>query len=158
MTLKLEFKPVAARLFCRRRLAPAWGLALGILAVVMYWPGVVSLIPGFEDYAGLKPLRGLDLRIGDRLHRIAAAPAPRVGPRICVVGVTAEGIETAEQLGWLRELVCDRGQGYYYARPLPADELVRLLAPGAPPIGRPTDGATRVAVRSRPNVRTRRAG
>jgi diguanylate cyclase (GGDEF)-like protein/PAS domain S-box-containing protein/excisionase family DNA binding protein len=70
------------------------------------------------------------------------------------IDVTAEGIETAEQLGWLRDLVCDRGQGYYYARPLPADELVRLLGPDAPPIGQiapVVHGRTRVAMTSRGN-------
>jgi diguanylate cyclase (GGDEF)-like protein/PAS domain S-box-containing protein len=71
------------------------------------------------------------------------------------IDVTAEGIETADQLGWLRDLVCDRGQGYYYARPLPAEELVELLKPGAPPIGR--SGATRVAITTRAGKRGRRA-
>ncbi len=65
------------------------------------------------------------------------------------IDVTAEGIETAEQLGWLRDLVCDRGQGFYYARPLPASELIPLLGPDAPPIGRPLSGPTRVALTSR---------
>jgi diguanylate cyclase (GGDEF)-like protein/PAS domain S-box-containing protein len=71
------------------------------------------------------------------------------------IDVTAEGIETAEQLGWLRDLVCDRGQGYYYARPLPADELVELLRPDAPPIGRAA--ATRVAITARAERRRSRA-
>ncbi len=44
------------------------------------------------------------------------------------IDVVAEGIETAEQLAWLRQLSCDRGQGYLYARPLPAAELEALLA------------------------------
>ncbi len=43
------------------------------------------------------------------------------------IDVVAEGIETAEQLAWLRQLACDRGQGFFYARPLPADELEALL-------------------------------
>lgn len=65
------------------------------------------------------------------------------------IDVTAEGIETAEQLQLLRDLVCDRGQGYYYARPLPAAELERLLASRQQ--GRPLpmpDEATRVSIRS----------
>ncbi|GAA5175318.1 EAL domain-containing protein [Niveibacterium umoris] len=37
--------------------------------------------------------------------------------------MTAEGIETAEQLGFLRELGCQCGQGYLFARPAPAAEL-----------------------------------
>ena len=43
------------------------------------------------------------------------------------IDVTAEGIETVEQRDCLRDLGCDRGQGYYFARPLPAEELEALL-------------------------------
>ncbi len=48
------------------------------------------------------------------------------------IDVVAEGIETAEQLTILRELACDRGQGYLYARPLPAGELIDLLRADRP--------------------------
>jgi diguanylate cyclase (GGDEF)-like protein len=41
--------------------------------------------------------------------------------------VTAEGIETAEQLARLRELGCEHGQGYYFARPMPADAAEAML-------------------------------
>jgi len=41
--------------------------------------------------------------------------------------VTAEGVETAEQLAHLREAGCDRVQGYFLARPLPATEAEALL-------------------------------
>ena len=37
--------------------------------------------------------------------------------------VTAEGIETVEDLGYLRGTGCPQGQGYYFARPGPADTL-----------------------------------
>ena len=43
--------------------------------------------------------------------------------------VVAEGVETAAQLSELREMGCDVVQGWYIARPAPADELVELLAP-----------------------------
>ncbi|HEY7827048.1 MAG TPA: EAL domain-containing protein, partial [Candidatus Limnocylindrales bacterium] len=43
------------------------------------------------------------------------------------IDVTAEGIETVEQRDCLRELGCDRGQGYWFARPLPAGELESFL-------------------------------
>jgi EAL domain-containing protein (putative c-di-GMP-specific phosphodiesterase class I) len=32
--------------------------------------------------------------------------------------VVAEGIETEDQRRWLREMGCDRGQGYLFARPV----------------------------------------
>ena len=43
--------------------------------------------------------------------------------------VTAEGIETAEQLEFVRAAGCDRGQGYYFARPLTATDMSALLEP-----------------------------
>lgn len=39
--------------------------------------------------------------------------------------VVAEGIETQEQLDVLRDLGCNIGQGYLFATPLSAEELVR---------------------------------
>ena len=40
----------------------------------------------------------------------------------------AEGIEDREQFERMRELGCELGQGYYFARPLPAEEVTSLLA------------------------------
>jgi EAL domain-containing protein (putative c-di-GMP-specific phosphodiesterase class I) len=37
--------------------------------------------------------------------------------------VVAEGVETQEQLNILREIKCDIAQGYYYSKPLTADEF-----------------------------------
>jgi EAL domain-containing protein (putative c-di-GMP-specific phosphodiesterase class I) len=42
------------------------------------------------------------------------------------LAVTAEGIETAQQLEELQTLGCDHGQGFFLARPAP-DDAVRLL-------------------------------
>jgi diguanylate cyclase (GGDEF)-like protein len=43
--------------------------------------------------------------------------------------VTAEGVETAEQAVLLQSLGCECGQGYYFARPVSAEDAVALLAP-----------------------------
>jgi diguanylate cyclase (GGDEF)-like protein/PAS domain S-box-containing protein len=42
--------------------------------------------------------------------------------------VTGEGVESAEQLELLRGMGCDFAQGYHLARPLPSEEVERLLA------------------------------
>ncbi len=42
--------------------------------------------------------------------------------------VIAEGVETADQLGTLRQLKCGFGQGYLFSKPVPADEAGLLLA------------------------------
>lgn len=44
------------------------------------------------------------------------------------VTVVAEGVETIEQLDFLRMYGCDEIQGYYLAQPLPAIEISRLLS------------------------------
>jgi EAL domain-containing protein (putative c-di-GMP-specific phosphodiesterase class I) len=47
------------------------------------------------------------------------------------MGVIAEGIETLEQYTLLRQMDCRFGQGFYFARPMPAADISRLLrAPG----------------------------
>ncbi len=46
--------------------------------------------------------------------------------------VIAEGVETAEQLAYLREHDCDQIQGYYFSKPLPLDALGLLLEQHAP--------------------------
>jgi EAL domain-containing protein (putative c-di-GMP-specific phosphodiesterase class I) len=43
------------------------------------------------------------------------------------VVAVAEGVENADQVGRLRELGCDFGQGYHFGRPLPPDALSRRL-------------------------------
>jgi diguanylate cyclase (GGDEF)-like protein len=44
------------------------------------------------------------------------------------LAVTAEGIENDVQLGELRALGCDRGQGYLFAKPISGDRIPELLA------------------------------
>jgi diguanylate cyclase (GGDEF)-like protein len=46
--------------------------------------------------------------------------------------VIAEGVETGDQLAFLQAQHCREGQGYYFSRPLIADQFVRLQEPGRP--------------------------
>ena len=45
----------------------------------------------------------------------------------------AEGVETKAQLEFLRRNGCDAMQGYYFSRPVPAEEITRHAARKAPP-------------------------
>ncbi|MFJ2536758.1 EAL domain-containing protein [Pseudomonas sp. NPDC087614] len=49
------------------------------------------------------------------------------------LNVIAEGIETAEQLAFLKAHHCEEGQGYYFSKALPADAFAHLLAATSPP-------------------------
>lgn len=42
------------------------------------------------------------------------------------LNVIAEGVETLDQLEFLKDKSCNQAQGYYFNRPLPADEIERL--------------------------------
>jgi len=40
---------------------------------------------------------------------------------------TAEGVETAEEAELIRNLGCDKIQGFYFGRPMPADDARGLF-------------------------------
>ena len=44
--------------------------------------------------------------------------------------VVAEGVETAEQLEFLRAHHCDEAQGFLFSRPVPSDQFAQLLRTG----------------------------
>jgi len=50
--------------------------------------------------------------------------------------VIAEGVETEEQLEELRRLNCDQIQGYYFSKPVAADQFARFLGEASPFIKR----------------------
>ena len=47
------------------------------------------------------------------------------------MSVVAEGVEDAEQVELLRQYGCDEIQGFFFSRPLPAQEFIELVARGA---------------------------
>ncbi|EPJ76962.1 PAS:GGDEF protein [Pseudomonas sp. CFII64] len=73
--------------------------------------GFVAGLPGDED----------DIAI----VRVIIALAKSMGMR-----VLAEGIEHAEQASFLLDNGCQLGQGYWFARPTPAEQIDWLRAPG----------------------------
>jgi len=46
---------------------------------------------------------------------------------LCVI---AEGVETREELAFLRAHQCEEAQGYYFSRPVPAEQFAELLKSG----------------------------
>ena len=43
------------------------------------------------------------------------------------MATTGEGVETQEELDYLRKEGCTEGQGYFFSRPRPASEIYRML-------------------------------
>ena len=62
----------------------------------------------------------------DRTNQALVAAIIRMGHALGL-SVTAEGVETQAQLGYLRAQGCDRAQGSYFSRPIPRAKLVGLL-------------------------------
>jgi EAL domain-containing protein (putative c-di-GMP-specific phosphodiesterase class I) len=48
--------------------------------------------------------------------------------------VVAEGVETPEQLEFLRAHRCDAAQGYYFSRPVSPEQFAKLLRNGIPDV------------------------
>lgn len=89
---------------------------------------------GQASLTQLRRLHGTELKIDRTL--IVDASAETTERLIRVVDyarstgirVVAEGVETYDQLARVRELGCDRAQGYLIARPMPRSEVDALLA------------------------------
>jgi diguanylate cyclase (GGDEF)-like protein/PAS domain S-box-containing protein len=60
--------------------------------------------------------------------------------------VIAEGVETIEELSFLRQHKCDEAQGYYFSPPVEADDLARMLSTKVPGPGRRRGASAPVAV------------
>lgn len=70
-------------------------------------------------------VRGSTLNLADReITEAIVGLARKLNMR-----TIAEGVETEAQADWLRELGCDIGQGYFFARPMTADAFSHYLDP-----------------------------
>jgi EAL domain-containing protein (putative c-di-GMP-specific phosphodiesterase class I) len=102
---------------------------------------------GYSSLSYLSQLP-LDILKMDRSLLAAGASPVTNGLATAVLGlgetfqleVIAEGIEFAEQSSTLRELGCEVGQGFYFARPMSADQLADFLdAPLSSPVDADAD-------------------
>jgi len=101
--------------------------------------GVLLALDDFgTGYSSLSQLKGLpldSLKVDQSFVR--GLPDDRDDLAICTaviamgqalgMNVIAEGVETPEQLAVLRSLGCDQVQGYLFAKPMPADELLKFV-------------------------------
>jgi len=68
--------------------------------------------------------------LGTELHDSALVAAIIAMADALGLAVTAEGVETQDQLASLRNLQCQQAQGFFLARPMPAAELGQLVVQG----------------------------
>lgn len=74
------------------------------------------------EFTSLKIDRSFVSNMKNERGKILAESIISIGHRMGVK-VVAEGIENSEQYKNLREMGCDMFQGYYFCRPLPADDV-----------------------------------
>ncbi|MEG1550602.1 MAG: EAL domain-containing protein, partial [Ruthenibacterium sp.] len=60
-------------------------------------------------------------------ERVVLANIIRMAKELAMT-VVAEGVETREQVAFLRTCGCETAQGYYYSKPVPAKEFEQMLA------------------------------
>ncbi len=131
--LKLEITEGVIMRDVEATIATLWRLrTLGIqLAIDDFGTGYSSLA-----YLRRLPLdvlkidRSFIMGIGENAEDKAIVQAILSLAKSLGLSVTAEGIETAEQATMLSGWQCDRGQGYYFARPLDAEKTTVLLRAG----------------------------
>jgi len=87
---------------------------------------------GFSSLSVLRHLQADRLKI-DRCFIQELEHDQRIAQMVVKLGkllnmqITAEGVETTAQRDILRGMGCDEAQGWLYARPMPADELLNWL-------------------------------
>ncbi|HEX5268754.1 MAG TPA: bifunctional diguanylate cyclase/phosphodiesterase [Acidimicrobiales bacterium] len=101
---------------------------------------------GYSSLSRLKSLPVNIVKIDQRFVRGIRDPADLAIVRSIVdlaevlgLDVTAEGIETRSQLEAVRASNCTRGQGYYFSKPVPEDQLESMLTTGVLPLVRQSE-------------------
>jgi len=90
---------------------------------------------GYSSLAYLKRFPVQTLKIDQSFVRDLTTEADGAGIVAAIIAmakslklsVIAEGVETKEQLASLAKLKCDEYQGYYFSKPVPAQDFARLL-------------------------------
>jgi diguanylate cyclase (GGDEF)-like protein/PAS domain S-box-containing protein len=115
---------------------------IGVGLVVDDFGTGFSALEYFKRFAinGLKIDRSFVEGLGRSRADTAIVTATLAFASALGLSVTAEGVETADQLARLRTLGCGQAQGFLFARPVPAVEVFALLArPTLAPGGGSTD-------------------
>jgi EAL domain-containing protein (putative c-di-GMP-specific phosphodiesterase class I) len=106
--------------------------ALGVrITIDNYGTGTNPLID-LRDFEvdGLKIDRAFVEHLPHRRKDSAIASAIISLAQSLGIDVSAGGVETAEQLAYLKARACTSAQGYIFSAPLPADELETLMMEG----------------------------
>jgi EAL domain-containing protein (putative c-di-GMP-specific phosphodiesterase class I) len=91
----------------------------------------LSYLQSFPIQA-LKIDRTFVSHIGHALHHDAIVGAIIAMAHSLHLRVLAEGVETVEQIAFLRARGCRAAQGYYYSQPVAAERLTELLRQSVP--------------------------
>jgi diguanylate cyclase (GGDEF)-like protein/PAS domain S-box-containing protein len=109
---------------------------MGVQLVVDDFGTGFSALEYFKRFAvhGLKIDRSFIDGLGRSREDTAIVEATLAFARALGLSVTAEGVETADQLARLRQLGCQQGQGFLFSRPVPGADLPALLAAAGLPL------------------------
>jgi diguanylate cyclase (GGDEF)-like protein len=101
-----------------------------------------NLGAGYSSLATLQRFPLDTIKIDRSLIRDITGPADETGLANAIIAigkslsltVVAQGVETRDQAEYLRTHACDELQGFYFERPLPAEESAKLLLGQTPEI------------------------
>ncbi|MGH1550044.1 EAL domain-containing protein [Leifsonia poae] len=110
-----------------------YGTVAGRLDIIQQWGVTVSIDDFGSGHSSIEravAVHARELKIDRTL--VASGDWDQVADAVALahegdMRVVAEGIETAEQLNRVREVGCDRGQGFFIAKPSPPGEFIAWL-------------------------------